>query len=186
MAHEDPESVTRLLQQWRAGDESALNRLMPLVYEELHRQAIGMMRSERRDHTLQATALIHEAYARLAGSELPINDREHFVSLAAGIMRRVLVDHARARLCEKRGGGAQRVTLKETMAVIPDAADRLVEIDEVLERLRKFDERKHRALELSLFGGLTQPEIARVLEISIPTVERDLRTARAWLRSELA
>jgi RNA polymerase sigma factor (TIGR02999 family) len=183
---DDPGSVTALLRQWRDGDGSALDRLMPLVYEELRRQAVGMMRAERRDHTLQATALIHEAYARLAGSELSIRDREHFVSLAAGVMRRVLVDHARARLRDKRGGGAQRVTLEEAMAVIPDAADRLLEIDELLQRLGRIDPRKHRALELSLFGGLTQEEVARVLDVSVPTVERDLRFARAWLRAELS
>ncbi|HXV76112.1 MAG TPA: sigma-70 family RNA polymerase sigma factor [Candidatus Polarisedimenticolaceae bacterium] len=185
MSRDDPQTVTMLLRRWRDGDSGALDRLMPLVYDELHRLAVGLMRSERRDHTLQATALIHEAYARLAGAELPVHDRAHFVSLSARVMRRVLVDYARARRREKRGSGGERVTLAEAMAVVPDAADKLIEIDELLDRLRASDERKSRTLELSLFGGLTQPEIAEALGVSLATVERDLRFARAWLRAEL-
>lgn len=185
MTGDDPQTVTRLLQRWRGGDEQALERLMPLVYDELRRLAGGLMRGERSDHTLQATALIHEAWLRLAGADLSVQDRHHFVSLAARVMRRVLVDHARARKREKRGGDAVRVTLEEVAAVVPDSAARLLEIDDALERLKTLDERKYRALELSLFGGLTQPEIAQALEVSLPTVERDLRTGRAWLRTEL-
>lgn len=186
MADEPEGAVTALLHRWRDGDASALDELMPLVYDELRRLAAGLMRGERGDHTLQATALINEAYVRLARAELSVTDRAHFVGLAARAMRRVLVDHARGRLRDKRGGRRQRVTLAEAMAVVPDSADRLLEIDELLEQLRGFDERKCRGLELSLFGGLTHAEIATVLDVSIPTVERDLRAARAWLRSELA
>jgi RNA polymerase sigma factor (TIGR02999 family) len=185
MDRPNPQTVTALLLRWRDGEESALNQLMPLVYDELRRQAKGMMKGERRDHTLQATALIHEAYARLAGSELSIKDRSHFLSLSARAMRRVLVDHARARGREKRGGDADRITLVETSAFVPGSADKLVEIDDALERLKALDERKYRALEMAIFGGLQHTEIAEVLGVSVPTVERDLRTARAWLRSEL-
>jgi RNA polymerase sigma-70 factor, ECF subfamily len=181
----DPHAVTRLLDRWRAGEPSALDELMPLVYDELRRQAVGMMRAERADHTLQATALIHEAYLRLSGSKLEAENRAHFVALAARVMRRVLVDHARTRGRDKRGCGAERVTLVETMAVVPNAPDRLLDIDRTLERLRALDPRKHEVLELKLFGGLTDAEIAQALGLSVPTVERDLRTARAWLRAEL-
>ena len=124
----DPKTVTRLLNAWRSGDDGALDRLMPMVYDELHRQAVGMMQGERKNHTLQATALIHEAYARLAEADLSIEDRAHFMSLTARAMRRVLVDHARARQRDKRGGGAAQVTLAEAMAVVPEAADRMLEI----------------------------------------------------------
>jgi len=185
MSDPDPHAVTRLLDRWRAGEPSALEELMPLVYDELKRQAVGMMRSERADHTLQATALIHEAYLRLSGSKLEAENRAHFVALAARVMRRVLVDHARTKSRDKRGGGAERVTLVETMAVVPNATDRLLDIDRSLERLRLLDPRKHEVLELKLFGGLTDSEVALVLGLSVPTVERHLRTARAWLRSEL-
>jgi RNA polymerase sigma-70 factor (ECF subfamily) len=178
-------TVTRLLQQWQQGDDDALNRLMPLVYDELHRIASRLMRSERRGHTLQATALVHEAYARLVASDASAGDRVHFMSLVARVMRRVLVDHARARRRAKRGGGRPAVTLAEVEAVTPGAADRLLDIDEALDRLKALDLRKHRALEMSVFGGMTHAEIAAVLGVSVPTVERDVRMARAWLRSEL-
>ncbi len=180
-----PTPVTRLLLQWQQGDLDALDRLMPLVYDELHRIAARLMRSERPDHTLQATALVHEAYARLVDSDASASDRVHFMSLAARIMRRILVDHARGRGRAKRGGGQLVVTLSEVEAVAPGAADRLVDIDEALERLKALDARKHHAVEMSVFGGMTHAEIASVLGVSVPTVERDVRMARAWLRSEL-
>ena len=181
-----PRTVTALLRRWQGGDESALADLMPLMYDELRRQARALMRGERRDHTLQATALIHEAYARMAGSNLSVDDRRHFFSLAARAMRRVLVDHARARRRDKRGGGAERITLVEACAIAPGAADKLIEIDEALERLKQLDARKYRVLEMATFAGLERREIALTLGVSLPTVERDLRTARAWLRVELA
>lgn len=177
--------VTRLLQQWQQGDHDALDRLMPLVYDELHRVAARLMRSERPGHTLQATALVHEAYARLSGSEASAGDRVHFMSLAAQVMRRILVDHARGRKRAKRGAGQLVMTLSEVDAVAPGGADRVLDIDEALKRLRALDLRKHRALEMRIFGGMTHAEIATVLGISVPTVERDVRMARAWLRSEL-
>jgi RNA polymerase sigma factor (TIGR02999 family) len=182
---EEPRTVTRLLHEWQAGDEQALDRLMPLVYDELRRIAARLMRSERRDHTLQATALVHEAYARLAGSEASAGDRVHFLSLAARVMRRVLVDHARGRRRLKRGQGGLKVALEDVEAASPPLADRLIEIDEALGRLEALDLRKLRVLEMRIFGGLSHLEIADVLAVSVPTVERDYRMARAWLQSEL-
>jgi RNA polymerase sigma factor (TIGR02999 family) len=182
----DPQTVTRLLHRWRQGDSEALDRLMPVVYDELHRIASRLMRGERPGHTLQATALVHEAYARLVGGDVAVVDRVHFMSLAARVMRRILVDHARGRRREKRGGGAVPVTLVELEAVSPGSLDRLLDIDDALGRLEAMDRRKHQALEMSVFGGMTQAEIAAALDVSVPTIERDLRMARAWLRTELA
>ena len=186
MDSDPPRTVTALLQRWQGGDESALADLMPLMYDELRRQARELMRGERRDHTLQATALIHEAYVRMSGSNVSVNDRRHFFSLAARVMRRVLVDHARARRRDKRGGDAERITLVEASAIVPEAADKLLEIDDALERLKQLDPRKYRILEMAIFAGLERSAIADALGVSLPTVERDLRTARAWLRVELA
>jgi RNA polymerase sigma factor (TIGR02999 family) len=180
-----PTPVTRLLQQWQLGDHAALDRLMPLVYDELRRAAARLMRSERPGHTLQATALVHEAYARLIDSDATAHDRVHFMSLAAQVMRRVLVDHARTRKRAKRGGGQIQVTLSEVEAIVPGDADRTLDIDEALNRLSVLDVRKQRALEMNVFGGMTHAEIAAALGVSVPTIERDVRMARAWLRSEL-
>jgi RNA polymerase sigma factor (TIGR02999 family) len=185
MPDEPARTVTRLLQAWQRGERDALDRLMPLVYDELRRIAARLMRSERREHTLDPTAVVHEAYARLAAGEAAAADRLHFLSLAARVMRRVLVDHDRSRGRAKRGPGF-RVTLTDAAAASPDLpADRLVEIDAALERLEALDVRKLRVLELRIFGGLTHTEIADVLSVSVPTVERDFRMARAWLRAEL-
>lgn len=185
MSSSDPQTVTQLLHAWRQGDREALDRLMPIVYDQLHRIASRLMRGERSGHTLQATALVHEAYARLVGGDVSVVDRVHFMSLAARVMRRILVDHARGRLREKRGGGAVAVTLTELEAVSSGSLDRLIDIDEALGRLEAADPRKQQALEMSVFGGMTQAEIAEALAVSVPTIERDLRMARAWLRSEL-
>ena len=185
MSEEPAHTVTRLLHEWQQGDEQALGRLMPLVYDELRRIAARLMRAERRDHTLQATALVHEAYARLGGSHASARDRVHFLSLAARVMRRVLVDHARARRRLKRQQGGLKVTLEDVDAGSPAVADRMIEIDEALERLETLDRRKLRVLEMRIFGGLSHIEIADVLAVSVPTVERDYRMARAWLQSEL-
>jgi RNA polymerase sigma factor (TIGR02999 family) len=181
---DDSGTVTRLLHEWQAGDREALDRLMPLVYDELRRIAGALMRSERQNHTLQPTALAHEAYARLAGSGASATDRTHFLSLAARVMRRVLVDHARARRRLKRSSDL-KVTLDDHVAAIPASADRVIEIDEALNRLEALDVRKLRVIEMRLFAGLTHTEIASLLDVSVPTVERDYRTARAWLRAEL-
>ncbi len=180
-----PRTVTRLLGEWRQGDSQAFDRLMPLIYDELRRIARRLMRSERREHTLEATALVHEAYARLRSSEHSVSDRVHFLSLAARVMRRVLVDHARARARLKRGQGEVRITLTESGIAASGLAHRIIEIDEALDRLESLDLRKVRVLEMRIFGGMTHAEIAGVLSVSVPTVERDFRMARAWLRAEL-
>jgi RNA polymerase sigma factor (TIGR02999 family) len=176
--------VTRLLRRWRAGDEAALGELMPLVYDRLRRMAQAQMRGERPGHTLQPTALVHEAYERMVDLELSWQDRVHFLSMAARAMRRVLVDHARAHRAAKRGRGAVRVSLHEEHAVATPAVD-LLELDRALDRLRRQEDRLGRVVELHYFGGLTYKEMAGALGISEATVDRHLRFARAWLLQEL-
>jgi RNA polymerase sigma factor (TIGR02999 family) len=178
--------VTRLLLAWRAGDEDALARLTPLVHQELHRIARKYIRGERaRDHNLQATALVHEAYLRLVDTQrVNWQNRAHFLAMAARLMRRILVDLARARRYQKRGGDALRVTLTDAL-LVPDKAELLVPLDEALSALAKFDERRSRVVELRFFGGLTVEETAAVLRISPETVMRDWKLARTWLRREL-
>lgn len=180
----DGVKITRLLRDWREGDERALDELMPLIYPELQRIAAGYFRSERVGHTLQPTALVHEAYARLARADVRWGSRVHFYAVAARTMRRILVDHARSRRSEKRGGAAVRVTLDERLAPGEPEADLLV-LDEALERLAELDERMSRVVELHFFGGMTYPEAGEALGISEATVKRDLRTAKLWLRREM-
>ncbi|MDX1388094.1 MAG: sigma-70 family RNA polymerase sigma factor [Acidobacteriota bacterium] len=186
MTEHDPGTVSKLLLDWRGGDADALERLMPLVYDEMHRIAESLMRGERKGHTLQTTALVHEAYVRLVDRDISLNDRVHFLSLAASTMRRILVDHARARRRDKRGGAAVRVTLDEALTVSDEPPERLLDIDAALRRLEEKDPRKAKALEMHLFGGLTHAEIGALFDVSVSTVERDMRLARAWLRSELS
>jgi RNA polymerase sigma factor (TIGR02999 family) len=176
--------VTQLIGAWRAGDAGALERLLPIVYDELRALARRRLQAERPDHTLQPTALVHEAYARLAGSSLAVEDRSHFVAVVARTMRRVLVDHHRTRARAKRGGGHERVTLDENMAVADDPTSFLA-LNDALERLAVMDPRKAQVVELHYFGGLTYQETAESLGISEATVDRDLRMAKAWLISEL-
>jgi RNA polymerase sigma-70 factor (ECF subfamily) len=176
--------VTRLLLAWRSGDETALARLTPLVHKELQRIARGCMRGERRG-AFEATDLIHEAYLRLVDTQhVNWHNRAHFLAMAARLMRRVLVDLARARQYQKRGGGALQVSFTELLSV-PAKADVLVALDEALSALATFDERKSRVVELRFFGGLTVEETAAVLKISPETVMRDWKLARTWLRREL-
>jgi RNA polymerase sigma factor (TIGR02999 family) len=177
--------VTALLQRWRSGDEGALDRMIPLVYQELHAIAGRLMRKERQDHTLQATALVHEAYARLVGAEIPWQDRAHFFAIAARQMRRILVDHAKSRGRHKRGGELRQVTLESAAVVQPDPPSSLVELDEALSRLALQDPRRAQTVELHFFGGLTIDEISTALEVSTATVSRDLKFAKAWLYREL-
>ncbi len=181
-----PPSVTALLAAWRAGDESARDRLLTCVYDELHRLAARAMDADRPGHTLQATALVHEAFLRLAGADVPWEDRAHFYATAARTMRRVLVDHARSRGRERRGAGAPAVTLEEAIAHAPSRPAELEALDEALERLATLDARKAQAVELHYFGGLSYEEVARVLGIAPATVHRDLRMARAWLYDALS
>jgi len=181
LSHNDPSPVTRLLLLWRRGDAEALNRLLPYVYDELRRLARRYMRGERRDHTLQTTGLVHEAYARLVQVDIPWEDRVHFFAVAAGLMRRILVDHAKAARRRKRGGGAQRVTLDEAALVSPGPGEPVVELDRALDDLSRLDERKSKIVELIYFGGMTYRETAAAMEISEATVHRELRLAKAWL-----
>lgn len=179
-------AVTILLGQWREGDEGALVELAPLVYDELRALARRYMGAENAGHTLQATGLVNEAFIRLAGMDVPWSDRAHFYAVAARSMRRILVDHAKARRREKRGGGAQHANL-ETV-VIPDTAAGpadLLEIDEALDRLARLDARKSEVLVLHYFGGMTYDEMAEALDVSPATVHRDLRLAKAWMLNEI-
>jgi RNA polymerase sigma factor (TIGR02999 family) len=179
----DDQASQDLIARWRAGDERALKDLLPLIYEQLHRVARQHLRNQRPDHTLQTTALIHEAYLRLAGgASVSVRDHNHFVALASRMMRQVLVDHARARLADKRQGGV-RVTLGEA-ADVADEVD-VLGVDEALTRLSELDEQQARVVELRFFGGLSIQETADALRISESTVKRDWVMARAWLSREL-
>jgi RNA polymerase sigma factor (TIGR02999 family) len=183
-----PEEVTRLLRRWGDGDESALDRLMPLVYDELHRVAHRRLAGEHTGHTLQTTDLVHEAYARFADADLRWSDRAHFFALAARTMRRILVDYARARSAAKRGGDVSPVTLHTAIEAEGGAfhAIDLLALHDALERLAKQDARKAEVVEAHIFGGLTYQETAGALGISPATVDRELRLAKAWLARELA
>jgi RNA polymerase sigma factor (TIGR02999 family) len=178
--------ITKLLHNWSDGDETALNELFPLVYDELHRQAGKYLRGERPGHTLQTTALLHEAYIRLAGhSEGSWENRFQFFAFAAKIMRNILVDHARAKQREKRGAGALKISLADISPQTPELDLDLLALDEALDRLNKIDEQQVRVVELRYFGGLSLEEAAEALEISRATVVRDWNVARAWLHREL-
>lgn len=179
--------VTALLQQWSRGDRDALEKLTPLVYEELRGIAAGYMRDERPGHTLQATALVHEAYVRLIGQKrVSWQNRAHFFGIAAQLMRRILIDHARRRQAAKRGvGGAIRLTAGVDVAGAPEQDFDLLAIDGALSRLERLDAAQARIVELRFFGGLTVEETAEVAGISTATVKREWRTARAWLRHEV-
>jgi RNA polymerase sigma-70 factor, ECF subfamily len=179
--------VTELLDEWRRGDRAALDRLTPLVYDELRRIAHRYMRAERGGHTLETTALVNEAYLRLAGQRrVEWQDRAHFFAVTAQVMRHVLIDHARRRRYAKRGGAeAQQVPLEEAHAMTVERAAELLALDEALEKLAQLDSRKARVVELRYFGGLSLEETADVLEVSAMTVRRDWRAARAWLYKEV-
>jgi RNA polymerase sigma factor (TIGR02999 family) len=182
-AHE----VTRLLHQISGGDASAVERLVPMIYAELRQIAERAMRHERSDHTLQPTALVHEAFLRLVGKpDLSWESRAHFLNIAAQAMRRVLLMHARERRAGKRGGGLDRVTLDEQLMGSAERGVDLIGLDESLERLAAVFPRKARVVELRFFAGLGIEETARVLEISPATVKREWDFARAWIRRDLA
>ena len=181
------EDITGLLLAWGGGDRAALDRLMPAVYQELRRLAHRQMRRERDGDTLQTTALVNEAYLRLVDyKRMRPRDRAHFLAIAAQAMRRILVERARGRRADKRGGHAQQVSLDEAADVSSERAADLVALDEALTRLASIDPRKCQLVELKYFGGLTIEEAAEVLEVSTPTVERDWRTARIWLHREIS
>lgn len=174
--------VTRLLKDWGNGDSTALDQLMPIVYAELRAIAGRYLRHERKDHTLQPTALVNEAYLRLVDQkQVEWQNRAHFVGVAAQMMRRILVDHAKSHNRAKRGGGAQRVTLDEAVALVEGRADDLLELDAALTALEALDQRKSRVVEMKYFGGLSVEETAEVLKVSVITVARDWKLAKAWL-----
>jgi len=178
--------VTRLLEQLRAGDRNAVADLVPLLYDELRQLASKYLRRERPGHTLQATALVHEAYLRLVDQkDVGWQNRSHFFGVAAQQMRRILVDHARHRHAAKRGGAAPRVALDEALVVSDQAAEDVLQLNELLTRLAELDEQQARVVELRVFGGLTVEEAAEALDISPATVKRDWAMAKAWLTREI-
>lgn len=176
------DDITRLLGEWRRGDDDAEEALVPLVYEELLRQARRMMAGERAGHTIQPTALVHDAYLQLRGSNVDWADRTHFFALSARLMRRLLVNHANARAAKKRGGGDVRVTLDDGMAEGGDADLAILQLDEALNELRELDPEKAQLIELQYFGGLSVAEMEDFTGLSSATIGRHLRFARAWLR----
>jgi|SRR6185369_1254379 len=181
-----PSEVTRLLKEWGKGDTSARDQLIAIVYSELRAIAARYLRRERQDHTLQPTALVNEAYLRLIDQkQVEWQNRAHFLGVAAKMMRRILVDHARTHNRVKRGSGAQRVSLDEAVTIAEDRAADLVELDRALDALAAFDERKSRVVEMRYFGGLSVEETAEVLNISLITVARDWKLAKAWLYTRI-
>ena len=183
-----PSAVTNLLLDWRRGNRAALDELLPLVYAELRRVAQARLRHEAQGHTLQATALVHEAYVRLVDlNRLTVNDRTHFFAVAARLMRQILVDHARRRSADKRGGGATLLTLDAASAAVAgDGGIDVMDLDAALEGLAVFDARMAQVVELKFFVGFTLDEIAEALHVSHATVERDWAVAKAWLYRRLA
>jgi RNA polymerase sigma factor (TIGR02999 family) len=181
-----PNEITHLLRRWSQGDRAALDQLMPSVYQELRKVADGYLRQERPNHTLQPTALINEAYLRLVKQDFPEwQSRRHFYGVAAQLMRQILVEHARARAADKRGGGARTYSLDEALSFSAEKAAELVALDDALVALARFDERKVRIIELRYFGGLSLEETAEALGVSVATVGNEMRVARAWLRREM-
>lgn len=177
--------ITQLLQAWRGGDQAAFDRLAPLIYEELKKIARGYMRSERPDGTMQATALVNEAYLKLVHASVAWDDRVHFYAVAAQMMRRILVDAARARTRGKRGGHSPKIQLDQVPDLSGDRSRELVAVDDALAALMQLDPRKAKIIELRFFGGLSVKETADVLKVSEPTVLRDWRLARSWMMREL-
>lgn len=177
---------TVLLRQWSGGSKEALDRLMPLLYDNLHRLASSRLRAERPDHTLRATALVHEAYLQLVDSKIDWQNRLHFYAVAAKVLRHVLVDYARANARQKRGGRAEKLSLDEAVLVSPGLSPRLLELEDALNALAGKDPRKAEVVQLIFFGGLTYEETAQFLGVSDVTVHRDLKLAKAFLHNQLA
>lgn len=180
------EPITTLLQQFAAGDKSALDRLVPLLYPELKKLARSYMRNENPGHTLQPTALVHQAYARLVEQDLPdFRSRAHFMGVAAHLMRQILIDHARIRNAEKRGGGAAKLSLDGVDLSVGDRPPLILAVDDALKQLTQTDPLKGKLIEMRFFGGLTAEESAEVLHLPVAEVRRHLRVAQAWLQREL-
>ena len=179
--------ITRLLHGWSSGDEQALEKLTPLVYDQLRTLAARIFRGERAGHTLQPTALVNEAMQRLIGADIDWKDRNHFYALSARMMRRILVNHANTRKSAKRGSGAVKITIQDSHASTDaDTSADILTLDNALRELESFDARKAQVVELHYFGGLTYNELADVMDISESTVHQDLRTAKAWLHQHMA
>src|SRR3981189_2676241 len=185
MTMEVPANFTQLLTEWRTGHPQALDRLTPLVDEELRRLARGYMRTERGSHTLQATAVVHEAFLRLVQANVALQDRGHFFALASRLMRRVLVDHAKSRSRMKRNSGARDLAAERTEGALPPIDFDVVALDDALEGLQQLEPRLAQVIELHYFGGLTYDQIAAAVGTSAATVHRDIRLARAWLMNEI-
>jgi RNA polymerase sigma factor (TIGR02999 family) len=186
MATPPTPDITRLLVDWSEGRREALDQLMPAIYQELHKIAGSYLRRERAEHTLQPTALIHEAYLRLVGPNLPsFKSRTHFYGVAAHVMRQILVEHARARGAAKRGAGGKKVSLDDVTLFSAERTADLVALDDALTTLAGFDERKSKVIELRFFAGLSLDDTADALGVSVATISRELRLAQAWLQREL-
>jgi RNA polymerase sigma factor (TIGR02999 family) len=178
--------ITVLVHEYANGDKAALDRLLPLVYAELRRIARKHLRDERPGHTLQPTALVHEMYSRLAGQTPPdLRDRVHFLSVAAGVMRQILIDHARTKYAQKRGGRQEKLSLDQAQEACIEKPALMVRIDDALNQLAREDPRKAHLIEMRFFGGLTAEDSAAVLELPVNQVRRELRVAQAWLQREL-
>ena len=182
----NPHEITQLLVDWGQGDHAALEKLTPVVYEQLRRLAHRYMEGQRADHTLQTTALVNEAYLRLADQKKPnFTNRSHFFAVAAKAMRHILVDQAKAAQRQKRGGGAAKIELDEAALISPEEPQAILDLNDALERLATLDSRKAQVVELKYFGGLQQDEIAEVLKVSAVTVRRDWVFAKTWLYGQL-
>jgi len=186
MSEQSSSEITQILQDWNDGNEDAKERLLPFVYDELKRQARILMSKERADHTLQPTALVHEAFLRLSETAgINWQNRRHFYGIASFLMRRVLIDHARLYATEKRGNHAIHFSLEDVQIPVEERAGSLLVLDEALERLEKFDERQAKVVEMRFFGGMNNREIAESLDVSEQTVKREWHAARLWLYREL-
>jgi RNA polymerase sigma factor (TIGR02999 family) len=182
-----PRDVTQLLAELTGGNQAVVNALLPLIYDELHRMAENQLRRERKDHTLNTTALVHEAYLKLVDqSRVNWQNRAHFLGVASQAMRRILINYAEQRRAQKRGGDMVATTFNDDLIPREARADQLIDLDEALTRLKALSERQATVVECRFFGGLTHEEVAEVLGVSVPTVRRDWRLARAWLSNELA
>lgn len=178
--------VTELLQKWREGDAAALRALTPMIYQELHAVAVGLFRGERGNHTLQPTAVVNEAFVRLSDAKVAWQDRAHFFALAARMMRRVLIDHANARLAAKRGGDDIQVTFNEEMIGDSSIHLEMLDLETALSELKALDERKAEIMEMRLFAGLSYEELSEVTGLSTSTLDREIRFSKAWLANRLA
>jgi RNA polymerase sigma-70 factor (ECF subfamily) len=182
----EPSSLTQLLRDVKDGDKQAVDQLVPVAYAELRRLADSYLRRERSDHTLQPTALVHEAYMRLVGQDQPdYRNRAHFFGVAAQLMRQILVDHARMRNAGKRGGGEAKLGLEAVAQSSDSRPDAFLDLDRALSKLEERDPRKARVIEMRFFGGLTAEESAKLMDVSVETIRRDLRLGQAWLQREL-